>query len=289
MSRTFRRAGRSTLSACAACLLAGCASIAGNAAGGFADNLGAAIRNQTDPETVRAGAPAFLLLMDSLLEGNADSAELLGTAARFYAFYGIVFVAEPERVKVVTERARDYGNRALCARDEATCGWRSMSHDEFVAVLARLDRKDVPVIYSFALSELAYLRAHPDDYSALAELPNVEAALERLIALDETWEGGSAHVFLGILNTLRPPSLGGRPEVAREHFERAIELSNGRDLGAKVEYARSYARLLYDRELHDRLLQDVLAADPNVPGLVLSNTLAQTEARRLLASSDAYF
>jgi tetratricopeptide (TPR) repeat protein len=283
------RCAKSILSAAAACLLAGCALIASNAADGLADNLGAAIRNQTDPETVRAGAPAFLLLMDSLVEGNPDNAELLAAAANFYAFYGIVFVAEPERVKVVTERARDYGNRALCARDETTCRWRAMSHDDFVAVLGRLNRRDVPAIYSFALSELAYLRAHPDDYKALAELPNVEAALEHLIALDETWEGGSAHVFLGILNTLRPPSLGGRPEVAREHFERAIELSKGRDLGAKVEYARSYARLLYDRDLHDRLLQEVLAADPNVSGLVLSNTLAQSEARRLLASADAYF
>jgi hypothetical protein len=283
------RDGKSILSAAAACLLAGCASIAGNAAGGFADNLGAAIRNQDDPEIVRAGAPAFLLLMDSLLEGNADSAELLGAAARFYAFYGIVFVAEPERVKVLTARARDYGNRALCARDRTTCGWRAMPHEAFVAVLGRLDRKDLPAIYSFALGELAYLRAHPDDYEALAELPNIESALERVVALDETWEGGSAHVFLGILNTLRPPALGGEPEVAREHFERAIELSQGRDLGAKVEYARSYARLLYDRELHDRLLSEVLESDPYEPRLVLANTLAQTEARRLLASADAYF
>jgi hypothetical protein len=283
------RDAKSILSAFAACLLTGCASIAGNAAGGFADNLGAAIRNQDDPEIVRAGAPAFLLLMDSLLEGNADSAELLGAAARFYAFYGIVFVAEPERVKVLTARARDYGNRALCARDRTTCDWRAMPHEAFVAVLGRLDRKDLPAIYSFALGELAYLRAHPDDYEALAELPNIESALERVVALDETWEGGSAHVFLGILNTLRPPALGGEPEVAREHFERAIELSQGRDLGAKVEYARSYARLLYDRELHDRLLSEVLESDPYEPRLVLANTLAQTEARRLLASADEYF
>lgn len=277
------------LSAVACCLLAGCASIAGNAAGGLADNLGSAIRNQNDPETVRAGAPAFLLLMDSLLEDNADNAELLGAAANFYAFYAIVFVAEPSRVMVLTERARDYGNRALCARDESTCGWRRLGHDEFVAVLGRLDRKDVPAMYSFALSELAYLRAHPDDFEALAELPNIEAALERLIALDGSYERGSAHVFLGILGTLLPPSLGGRPEKAREHFEHAIEFSGGRDLGVKVEFARSYARLLYDRELHDRLLNEVLEGDPNVPGLVLSNTLAKAEARRLLDSADEYF
>ena len=41
------------------------------------------------------------------------------------------------------------------------------------------------------------------------------------------------------------------------------------DEPVKVEFARTYARLVYDRELHDRLLEDVLAADPDVPGLTL--------------------
>ena len=61
-------------------------------------------------------------------------------------------------------------------------------------------------------------------------------------------------------------SWGARPEVAREHFERAIELSEGRDLSIKVEYARRYARLVFDQELHDRLLTDVLNAPAEAPG-----------------------
>ncbi len=38
-------------------------------------------------------------------------------------------------------------------------------------------------------------------------------------------------------------------------------MTDGRDLSAKVEYARGYAKLLYERELHDRLLNEVIAAD----------------------------
>jgi hypothetical protein len=56
-----------------------------------------------------------------------------------------------------------------------------------------------------------------------------------------------------------------------------------------VVYAERYARMLYDRPLHDRLLEEVLAADPDVPGLVLQNTLAQQRARLLLAEADTYF
>ncbi len=75
----------------------------------------------------------------------------------------------------------------------------------------------------------------------------------------------------------------------REYFERSIELSGGRDLGAKVEFARNYARLLYDRELHDRLLEEVMLAEPVQPGLTLMNLLAQDQARDLLLAADDYF
>jgi hypothetical protein len=109
------------------------------------------------------------------------------------------------------------------------------------------------------------------------------------LELDETYGDGALHGYLGILNSLRPPALGGRPEVAQAHFERAIELSSGRDLSVKVEYAKRYARLVFDRDLHDRLLREVLAADVDAPGYTLFNTLAKLEAQELLASSQEYF
>jgi hypothetical protein len=94
---------------------------------------------------------------------------------------------------------------------------------------------------------------------------------------------------MGILLTLRPPSLGGKPEEAREHFEKAIAMSDGRDLSAKVEYAKGYAKLLYERELHDRLLGEVMEASPYADGLTLSNVMAKEEAEQLMAEADDYF
>ena len=58
---------------------------------------------------------------------------------------------------------------------------------------------------------------------------------------------------------------------------------------AKVMYARHYARLIFDRALHDRLLNEVLEADPDVTGYALANTLAQKQAKELLESADDYF
>ena len=56
-----------------------------------------------------------------------------------------------------------------------------------------------------------------------------------------------------------------------------------------MEFASRYARLVYDKKLYERLLHEVLDADPSVPGLTLSNVIAQRQARRLLAKSDVYF
>jgi hypothetical protein len=58
---------------------------------------------------------------------------------------------------------------------------------------------------------------------------------------------------------------------------------------AKVLYARHYARLVFDRALYEQLLHEVVQADPEAPGLTLSNTLARERALRLLAEADDYF
>jgi hypothetical protein len=58
---------------------------------------------------------------------------------------------------------------------------------------------------------------------------------------------------------------------------------------AKTLYARYFARLLFEQELHDRLLREVIAADPRSPGRTLINVLAQQQAQELLRTSADYF
>lgn len=271
------------------CLLPGCASLMSSAASGLADNLSSAVLNQGDPETVRDGAPAYMLLLDSFLEKSPDDPALLSAAANLYASYGAVFADDPERAARLTDRARRYGRRAVCETYRPACEWPSMDYGQFEATLPGLGKKHADAVYSYAVASLAWIRAHSDDWNALAELPQMEALLERYLEIGAGEDAGSVYTYLGVLATLRPPSLGGEPEQGKEWFERAIEVTEGRDFNAKVEYARGYARLLYERELHDRLLEEVLAADPEVPGYTLTNVLAQREAERLLASADEYF
>ena len=260
-----------------------------SAAGGLADNLSSAVLNQDDPETVRDGAPAYLLLLDSFLEGSPDNPDLLASAATLYATYGTVFADDPERAARLTARALDYSNKALCESYSPACSWEGMRFEEYEETLGGLREKHADFVYAHGLASLAYIRAHSADYTAIAQLPYSEALFERYLEINDGSDDGTVYTYLGILNTLIPPALGGDPERGRAQFEQAIELSGGTDLSAKVEFANGYARLLYERELHDRLLNEVLAADPYVPGATLLNVLAQRQAEDLLASADDYF
>ncbi len=256
---------------------------------GLADNLGQAILNQDDPATVKEGAPAYLLILDGFIQDNPDNPALLMAGARLYGAYAAVFVEDPDRAKRMTAKARDYARRALCLRQARFCEAEDQPFDQFLPVLEDMTQSDLPALYTYATAWAGWVQARSDDWQAIADLPKIEAMLDRVVILDESYERRQAHVYLGILRTRLPPSMGGKPEEGRQHFERAWELSDGKNLMAKVELARRYARLIFDRELHDRLLREVLAADPHVPELTLSNTLAQQDARQLLASSDDYF
>lgn len=267
-------------------VLGGCA---GLVAGAAADTLSAAILNEDDPYLVSEGVPAYLLLVDGLISQSPDNPDLLAAGAQLFSLYGSSFAADADRARTLTAKARRYGEQAVCVASEAFCGAASLPYDAFVSQLREFDNKNVDYLYAFAISWLSHLDATSEDWSAVAELPWVEAALERVLEVDETYDNGTLHSYLGILKSLRPPALGGKPEEAQAHFERALEISAGRNLSIKLEYARRFARMMFEQELHDRLLREVLDAPAEVPGLTLFNTLAKQEAAVLLATSADYF
>ncbi len=253
------------------------------------EGLTRGILGHDDPETVKSGMPAFLLVMDGLIEADPDDADRLAGGATLYTAYAATFVDDAARRKRLATRALGYGERSACAEDEDLCGLRAAPFDQASAVVAAYgdEAEDAKPLFTLAQSWLGWIKANSDDFAAVAELPRAQVLLERVLALDP--DNGDAHLYMGILETVRPPALGGRPEEGRKHFERAIELSKGTDLAAKVQFAESYARMLFDRELHDRLLNEVVAAPTEAGSRTLQNVMAQARARALLASADDYF
>lgn len=290
MRPILQKSRLSTLSMLLAALtLGGCATLISNAASGLADNLSIAMLNQDDPETVRAGMPSYMILMDSFVEGSPDDPAMLSAAANLYASYGAVFVDDPIRASRLTTRGRNYAFSAMCKSIAEACGWDTAPYDEFTASLSAVGSDDAETLYVYGFAMLAYIRTHSSDWNALAELPQAEAILEHYLSISGGSAKASAHTYLGVLQTIRPPSMGGKPDAARDNFEKAIAMTGGNDLSIKVEFAKGYAKTLYERELHDKLVADVLQANPYADGFTLLNVIAQEEAARLAADADDYF
>ena len=269
--------------------LSGCASLMSSAASGLTDSISDSILNQDDPETAKAALPTFMVLIDGFIKDNPEDPDILASGATLYASYGAIFADDEVRASRLTTRARGYAQKAMCVSYAPACGWPEATYDEFVATLDGIGPKLGETLYVYGFASLAYLRAHSSDWNSLAELPQVTELFNHYMNISGDEVNGAVYTYMGILLTLRPPALGGEPERAREYFEKAIALTGGRDLSAKVEFARGYAKLLYERELHDQLLNEVMEADPYQDGFTLSNILAKEQAAVLLAEADDYF
>ena len=268
-------------------MLNGCANLMSSVTSGLAEDLADTILNSNDVDTVREGIPAYLLMIDSFLRSSPNNPELLMAASNLNSAFTI-FTNE-ERGRLLSQKSLDYSLRAACARNKTLCDLNEAEFEVYKQRVDAITNKDVDIAYSLAVAWTGWMQAHSNDWNAIAQLGKVKYLMAHCIELDETISDGGPHLYMGGLETVLPASLGGNPEKGREHFERSIKISQGQFLMAKVVFAEQYAKLVFDKHMHDRLLNEVLAADPVSEGRTLTNTVAQTRARELLAESDDYF
>ncbi len=269
--------------------LTACSSIVSSTTGKMANNLSYTILNSDDPKTVADGAPAYLLLMDSFLIDSDNEPKLLQSGAILYGAYSSIFVSDPIREKKMANKAKTYALQALCLTDESFCDLENLDFQSFSKLIKDINKNNMSSWYILGTTWAGWIKANSGSMAAVADLPRVTLIMNRIVKLDDDWQNGQAHLYLGVLNTLLPPALGGKPEKGQYHFKHAIQLTKGKDLTAKVLYAEKYARLMFEQELHDELLQEVIEADPYFKNLTLMNILAQEKAKELLATSPDYF
>jgi len=146
--------------------------------GKAADTLSAVILNQDDPALIESGLPAYLLAVDGLISQNPDSAAMLSAGAQLFALYGSRFTT-PDRRVTLTEKARRYGDRAICLAHEPACHWADADYTRFVAELEGVGKKEIGPLYSYAVAWLAQLDAtSEDDVLALTRALNLRELIE---------------------------------------------------------------------------------------------------------------
>ncbi len=303
---------RTTLHIPVACLLAlvvtGCATIeraamrrvSGMFTGGGASNV---FVQDDDPELVRAALPFALKTYETLLAADPANRDLYLAAAAGFVQYANAFVeAEADRLEDedyaasqrlrrravnLYRRGRDYGLAGLeCSRP----GIGDRLREAPVEAAAQLRKPDVPLVYWTAAGWAGAIAAAPGDMAMVAELPVVETMMRRALALDPDFDHGALHEFFLLYEGSRSEALGGSPERARAHFDRALELTGGRKASTFVAMASTVAVSTQDYELFRALLEKAMAVDVDaVPDWRLANILAQDTAAWLLSRSAELF
>jgi predicted anti-sigma-YlaC factor YlaD len=256
-----------------------------------------------DVELVVQALPFGLKLTESLLAQSPDHPGLLLTACRGFVLYSYAYVsyeAELTRAQDVDRslalrvrarklylRAARYGFRAL---DREYPGIEAALMTDPSGAAGRIGGKrkarDVPLVYWTAAALGLAIAASKDDAVLLARLPEVEALLDRALALDEGWDAGTLHEFKVTLAAAKPGAAADAALI-KTHYERALQLSGGRSAGLYVAYAEAVPLAAQNKTEFRALLEKAIAIDPNdQPPDQLATRIAQRRARWLLGRID---
>ena len=276
------------------------------AVGAVADAIagsGAGYASDDDIAFVGAASPFGLKTTEGLLEEVPEHRGLLLAAARGFTQYAYVYIEQPAneietfdvgfayaeraRARNMYVRARDYGLRGLAVAhpDIATTIYR----DPEVA-LSKTTVDDVAFLYWTAAAWASAISLAKDDPALIADLPAVEALIDRAYELDESFDDGAIHVFLISYAMSQSGLRQDAAARARQHFDRALELSDGLQAAPYVAFAEAVTVTEQDRSEFQRMLELALVIDIDTkPEWRLANLVMQRRARWLLVHRDDLF
>jgi predicted anti-sigma-YlaC factor YlaD len=264
---------------------------------------GSTFASDDDPELVKAAVPFSLKLMESLLSENPRHERLLFATASGFTQYSYAFVQQDademedkdlaaaeemrNRARRLYLRARNYGLRGLEVRHK---GWQEALRKEPKATVHSATAKDVPLLYWTAVSWAAAISISKDQPDLIADLPIVDALIDRALELDETFGDGAIHSFLITYEMSRPGGTGDAVARSRQHFDRAVALSHGQLAGPFVSLAEAVCVQKQDLKEFESLLHRALEINPDAkPEWRLVNLVMQRRAKWLLTRTDQLF
>ena len=244
-----------------------------------------AIESETDLPFAHEAMAGNLKLLEGVYRSAPGEDDIRLLLMRGWSGYAMAFVEEenPERAANFYRRARDLGMEWL-RQDPGF----SKAFDEGAEALAlKLQRwkseRHIEYLYWTAASWGLLIQIKTDDPAEVAYLGRIKAMMQRVADFSPTYYYAGADSFLGAMEAAVPKALGGNPEKAREHFERALELNERMFLLTLFYYAQHYALGNMKTDLANSLLREIMLADPQaIPDAALVNSVAKEKARNLL-------
>ncbi len=241
------------------------------------------LQKQTDIYLVCDGGPSYLLMIDSLIDDDPDNPELLTLGAKAYSGY-LTALAEcgrsSERLQAIGAKARLYGVKRLSKRLPIKPKDSLESLDQ---ALITLSASEVEPLFWSTAAWTSWVFQQQGSPASMADLVKIEKIMLRLVELNETFGNGAMHLILGSYYGARPKMIGGKPQLAADYFERGLAISKRRYLPLHVAYAQTYCRMIFNKDLHDNLLQEVIDFDlDKAPEHALANQVAKIKAKKLI-------
>jgi len=250
-----------------------------------------ALYQETDLKLAEQALASDIKLLEGMIIGDPENDHLLLLTTQALSGYALGFAEDEdrERAKVLYLRAKEYGLRVL-RMDDDFAGADSGTGEEFSGAVKELDEAYLPALFWTAFAWAGWINLSLDNPRALIELTKVQALMQRVKAIDETYFFGSADLFFGSVWGMKPPMLGGDPEKAKAFFERNLEITGKKFLLTYIYYARFYAAKTLNEELFDELLAIVETTPADVlPGYQLLNMIAKKKANFLKQQKDKLF
>lgn len=245
---------------------------------------------QSDLRMIRDGMPAYLMLIDGMIQAWPDNDQLLIAGAQSYSSFASLLSEDQNRdyANLLYKKGKQYSLRALEIRGIKNPVEKPF--DEFAESLKNLGKKDVPYLFWSATCWANWILLNLDSVEAMSQLPRVEWMMKRVLELDEGFYYGGPHLFMGIWFASRPKMAGGDLKKAKEHFIRAFDLGGGKFLMGYVYFAKYYALSTMDKQLFISTLKKVLEIPVTIePDLTLINSIAKKMAKELLDHVEEYF
>jgi len=258
-----------------------------------------------DYELAGEALPGNIMQMEGLLRIVPENEIIVMNAVRLYSSYSFGWLedeievlrmehhhAEADRlttrVRYLYLRAHELAKHYLALDHEGFEEKYQEGLEPFRAWLQEEfdDEEDAEGLLWAGYTWGSYINASKNDMVAVADLPFAEALVARSVELDPTEFNGAGLTFQAVVATTAP---GGNLDEAEALWNRAIEVTERRNLLTLCTMAKAYAVRRGDRELFVSLLREVLEAGDIFPEARLTNMIAKHRAERYLRQVDELF
>jgi len=264
---------------------------------------GTTFASDEDPDLIKEAAPFSLKLLESLLAEIPQHQGLLSAAASGFTQYAFAFVQQEAdeleardlaaaeglrtRARRLYLRAQHYGLRGLEVKHP---GFPNALLANPRAAVRAATTDDLPLLYWTATAWAAAISLSKDNPELVAQIPAMEALMDRALELDESYGRGAIHTFLVTYEMSRQGAPGDPTARARKHFDRTMALSEGKNAAPLVALAEAVAVRQQDVKEFESLLNRALAINPDAnPDTRLLNVVMQRRARWLLSRKAELF